>query len=229
MRIGGLLKFTLIDYPGKVAAVVFTQGCNFRCPFCHNPELVVPELFEAPLPVQDVLEFLNKRKNQLEAVVISGGEPTVHADLADFIRPIKGMGYHVKLDTNGTNPLVLGELFSEKLIDYVAMDIKSGEANYCKASGVVPDITLIRSSVQRVKDSGVAYEFRSTVFKSIVSAADMASIAALLGETKNFHIRRGNLKGKILNYDFFADCPDYTDEEWQNMKDLYSRSKQVIH
>src|SRR5512143_2442184 len=107
MRIGGLLKFSLIDYPGKVAAVVFTAGCNYRCPFCHNPELVLPELFNPPLSVDDILSFLEKRQGQLQGVVVTGGEPTIHNDLPEFLSRIKSLGYFVKLDTNGSRPDVL--------------------------------------------------------------------------------------------------------------------------
>ncbi|MBF0485410.1 MAG: anaerobic ribonucleoside-triphosphate reductase activating protein [Candidatus Omnitrophica bacterium] len=220
MLIGGLLKFTLIDYPGKVAAVVFTQGCNYRCPFCHNPELVLPELFQPAISPDDVLAFLDKRKNQLQAVVITGGEPTLQHDLPDFLKKIKALGYCVKVDTNGSNPQVLRLLVEEKLVDYVAMDIKSSLENYGKASGVSPDLSAVQASVSIIKASGVDHEFRTTAFKSIVSEPDMAGILALIGTNESYNLRRGSLKNKVLDFNFFADRPDYTEEEWTHIKGL---------
>ncbi len=116
MKIGGFQKFSLIDYPGKIAAVIFTQGCNFRCPYCHNPELVLPELFEKEIPFKEIMEFLKFRKEKLDGVVVTGGEPTLQADLSEVIRDIKNLGYSIKLDTNGTNPEVIKELIDEKLL-----------------------------------------------------------------------------------------------------------------
>ena len=225
MRIGGLLKFSLIDYPGKVAAVVFTQGCNYRCPFCHNPELVLPELFTEPLLEEDVLAFLEKRKGQLQGVVVTGGEPSIHNDLPEFLRKIKSMGYLLKLDTNGSRPDVLQKILDAQLLDFVAMDIKSSLDGYCKATGVVTDLPAIKMSIKIIKDSGVQYEFRTTALKAIVSETDMAAIKDLIGPGQNYLVKRGNIKDKILDYSFFADHPDYTDEEWQRIKGLYNSDK----
>jgi pyruvate formate lyase activating enzyme len=130
MRIGGLEKFTLADYDDHLSATVFTQGCNFRCPYCHNPELVDAHRFEPPIPEEDVLDFLARRRGQLDGVCISGGEPTLHADLPAFCRRVKALGYDVKLDTNGTNPDMLALLLRERLVDYVAMDYKAPLAKY---------------------------------------------------------------------------------------------------
>ncbi|NTV30176.1 MAG: anaerobic ribonucleoside-triphosphate reductase activating protein, partial [Candidatus Omnitrophica bacterium] len=210
MLIGGLLKFSLIDYPGKVAAVVFTQGCNYRCPFCHNPELVLPELFREPLLVADVLEFLAKRQGQLQGVVVTGGEPTIHNDLPDFLQKIRDLGFLVKLDTNGSRPEMLREVLERRLVDYIAMDIKSSPEGYCKAIGVQPDIHSIRNTIQLIKESGVEHEFRTTALKAYLSEADMASIVQMIGQEENYKVRRGNLKGKVLDYNYFADRPDYT-------------------
>ncbi|MBF0122766.1 MAG: anaerobic ribonucleoside-triphosphate reductase activating protein [Candidatus Omnitrophica bacterium] len=221
MRIGGLLKFSLIDYPGKVAAVVFTQGCNYRCPFCHNPALVLPELFTDPLVEEDVLAFLEKRKDQLQGVVVTGGEPSIHNDLSEFLHKIKTMGYLVKMDTNGSRPDVLQNILDAKLVDFVAMDIKSSLESYCKATGVSPDLDVIKSSIRIIKDSGVEHEFRTTALKSIVSEEDMAAIKELIGPGQNYVVKRGNIKDKILDYNFFADRPDYTDEEWLRVRTMY--------
>lgn len=228
MLIGGLLKFSLIDYPGKVAAVVFTQGCNYRCPFCHNPELVLPELFTAPLPEEEVWDFLRKRRGQLQGVAITGGEPTLHKDLSEFISQIKAMGYLVKLDTNGSRPDVLQGLLQTGAVDFVAMDIKSSLSGYCKATGVQVDLRTIESSVAIIKRSGVDHEFRTTALKAIVSPEDMAAIKSLIGPAENYLVKRGNIRGKILDYNFFADRPDYTDEEWERISSFYSSGESVV-
>ncbi|HOL20202.1 MAG TPA: anaerobic ribonucleoside-triphosphate reductase activating protein, partial [Candidatus Hydrogenedens sp.] len=120
MKIGGIQPFSLSDYPGCVSAILFTQGCNFRCPFCHNPSLVLPELFQSPIPQEEIMQFLHLRMDKLDGVVITGGEPTIHSDLVVFIEQIKEMGYKVKLDTNGSNPQVVEELLQRNLIDYCA-------------------------------------------------------------------------------------------------------------
>jgi len=143
MIIGGLQKFSLLDYPGHIAAIIFTQGCNFKCQFCYNPMLVWPskvnKFKQKDHPFQNkedgLFDFLKLRVNKLDAVVISGGEPTIHPDLVDFIAKIKKLGYLVKLDTNGTNPEIIKDLLKKKLVDYIAMDIKAEEGKYSKVVG----------------------------------------------------------------------------------------------
>jgi pyruvate formate lyase activating enzyme len=135
MKIGGLQKFSLLDYPGKISAVVFTQGCNFRCPYCHNPELVDPERFQECIPEDEIFAFLETRRGKLEAVTVTGGEPTIQNGLSSFVRRIKDMGFMVKLDTNGSRPEVLEELIRHKLIDYIAMDIKAPLEKYEAVTG----------------------------------------------------------------------------------------------
>ncbi|MBF0386706.1 MAG: anaerobic ribonucleoside-triphosphate reductase activating protein [Candidatus Omnitrophica bacterium] len=217
MLLGGLLKFTLIDYPGRLAAVLFTQGCNFRCPFCHNPELVLPDLFHAPLGVEEVFVFLEKRRGQLQGIVVTGGEPTLHPDLPEFLARIKALGYLVKLDTNGSRPDVVRKLAEARLVDYWAMDIKSSLANYCKASGVEVDLEAIKTSIAVIKAAGVEYEFRTTALKGLVDDRDIVDIGSLLGSSQPYHVRRGNLQGKILDSGL-ADRPDYSVEEWARIQ-----------
>ena len=220
MLIGGLLKFSLIDYPGKVAAVIFTQGCNYRCPFCHNPELVLPERFNPSIPVDDVMAFLTQRRGQLQGIVITGGEPTLHADLKDFIRRIKALGFLVKLDTNGSRPDVLREILQEKCVDLVAMDIKSSLVGYCKASGVSADIEAVKASIALIKASGASYLFRTTVLKNIVSYEDVEEIKVLIGGTKNYKLQRGNLSGHVLSPDILDGPGEYSDAEWEKLKQI---------
>ena len=160
MRIGGFQKVSLIDYPGKVAAVVFTQGCNFRCPFCHNMELVLPSCFDDPMNEDDVLNFLTTRIGKLQGVVITGGEPTLHSGLPDFIKKIKAMGFLVKLDSNGSRPCILQRLVDNKLVDYIAMDIKAPIERYEEVSGVNVNIDHIQQSIQIIMDSGLDHQKR---------------------------------------------------------------------
>ncbi len=169
MRIGGFTKQSLIDWEEKVAAVVFTKGCNFRCGFCHNPELVYPELIKKTedIPEQTIFDYLSTRKNWLDGVVITGGEPTLQSDLKDFIERIKKMGFAVKLDTNGSSPIVLNELLKANLLDYVAMDIKTvfeieAYQNICD----IKDQQLlikVKESVEILKESNIDYQLRTTV------------------------------------------------------------------
>ena len=220
MLIGGLLKFSLIDYPGKVAAVIFTQGCNYRCPFCHNPDLVLPESFNPPLNVEDVMSFLVKRRGQLQGIVITGGEPTLHADLKEFIRDIKALGFLVKLDTNGSRPDVLADILKENLVDLVAMDIKSSLAGYCKATGGAADLEAVKASIALIRSSGVDHIFRTTVLKGIVSGEDIRQIGVLLGSYDHYKLQRGNLNGKVLNRDILDGPGEYIDPEWVRLQQL---------
>ncbi|OQX50761.1 MAG: anaerobic ribonucleoside-triphosphate reductase activating protein [Candidatus Cloacimonas sp. 4484_209] len=130
MKIGGFQKVSLIDYPGKICAIVFTRGCNFRCPYCHNPELVLPENYSPLIPEEEIFSFLEKRRGKLDAVEITGGEPTLQEDLTEFIRKIKEMGFLVKLDTNGSFPSVLEKVIYSGLVDYIAMDVKAPLEKY---------------------------------------------------------------------------------------------------
>lgn len=224
MLIGGLLKFSLIDYPGKVAAVVFTQGCNYRCPFCHNPELVVPELFGPSLDPQEVLGFLEKRRGQLQGVVITGGEPTLHPGLGVFLERIRSMGFLVKLDTNGSSPDILRNLLKRGLLDFVAMDIKSSWQNYCKATGVAADIEKPLDSIRILQCSGVAHQFRTTALKPVLGVEDARSVVKMLGSAERCLFRRGILESKVLDYGFFADKPEYSAEEWSEIESLYKEA-----
>ena len=168
MQIHGLQKLTLLDFPGHIACTVFTGGCNFRCPFCHNGGLVLaPE--KAPLiPEEEFFTFLESRKGRLEGVAITGGEPTVQADLPAFIRRVKDMGFAVKLDSNGQNPAMLSELLREGVIDYIAMDIKNSRARYGETIGIPGFSTVnVEKSVALIMGSGIPYEFRTTLCKEL--------------------------------------------------------------
>ena len=205
MQIHGLNKTTLLDYPEHLAATVFTGGCNFRCPFCHNAGLVLDPGSQPRIPEEEVLSFLRKRKGILNGVCITGGEPTLQKDLAGFIRQIKEMGYLVKLDTNGYRPEVLSQLLEEKLLDYVAMDIKSSPARYGIVAGVKGlDTSVIYKSVDLLKCSGVKYEFRTTVVKELHSKEDFEEIAKWLTGSRVHYLQAYRENENVMQSGYHA-------------------------
>lgn len=180
MVIAGLQKMTLLDYPGKVACTVFLQGCNFRCPFCHNSDLLGGTPSDT-LSVDELLAFLNKRKGLLDAVCITGGEPTLQPDLPALIRSIKELGYAVKLDTNGSRPAVLKSLVADDLLDYVAMDVKNAPARYAETVGVPSfDLAPVEESLAFLLTGTVPYELRTTVVRELHSEQDFEEIGRWL-------------------------------------------------
>jgi len=197
MLFGGLQKLTLIDYPGKVACTVFTVGCNFRCPFCYNSELVLPEKIKKQLKIseKEFFKFLKSRKKIIEGVCVTGGEPTIHKNLPDFIKKIKKLGYLVKLDTNGSNLEMLKNLIDKKLVDYVAMDIKQSQKSkvksqkYDKATGVKVNLDDIKKSINIVKNSGIDHEFRTTVVPTIHTKEDIIQIARDISPAKKYFLQ----------------------------------------
>ena len=179
MKIGGLIKFTLIDFPGRPAAVVFTQGCNFRCRYCHNPELVYPHLFTQPVAEEEIFSFLQRRQGTLEGVVVSGGEPTLHEDLPAFMARIKALGYQVKLDTNGSRPDMVQELIDKKLVDYIAMDLKAPLEKYRAITEVDTNTDTLLRSMDLIRQSGLEYEFRTTYDKEVLTDEDIEDLKQL--------------------------------------------------
>ncbi len=200
MIFGGLEKMTLIDYPGRVACMVYTIGCNFRCPYCHNPELV-DETVETRITERDFFDFLDKRKKLLEGVVVTGGEPTMHADLPDFMKNVRARGVLVKLDTNGTNPAMLDRVIKEGLVNYVAMDIKSPLRSYSRTVARPTDIEAIQKSIDILLSSSVEYEFRTTLIKALVSPADLEEIGEEIRGAKRYYLQKF-IPTKLLNPQF---------------------------
>lgn len=190
MKINGLNKTTLLDYPEHLAATIFTGGCNFRCPFCHNAGLVLETGKQPVIPEEEVISFLQKRKGILAGVCITGGEPTLQSDLKDFIRQVKEMGYLVKLDTNGYRSDVLKELLEEGLLDYVAMDIKTSPERYPVLTGVGKvDTDVICESVKLLQSNNIPYEFRTTVVKELHSKEDFVRIADWLAGSRTLYLQ----------------------------------------
>ncbi|MDD5606472.1 MAG: anaerobic ribonucleoside-triphosphate reductase activating protein [Candidatus Pacebacteria bacterium] len=191
MKIGGLQKITLIDYPQKLSAIIFTSTCPFRCFFCYNPELVLPEkIKDHPLiSEKEIFDFLKQRKGLLQGVVITGGEPLMHKDIDLFIRKIKKLGYSIKLDTNGFNPGLLKKLINEKLIDYVAMDIKAPPEKYDKITCVKTNIKNIQKSIDILKSSCIDYEFRTTLIPGFLDKKDILKIARWIKGAKKYYLQ----------------------------------------
>lgn len=189
MEFVGIEKFSLVDYEGKVSCVLFFAGCNFRCPFCHNSSLINSKN-NNPISFNSILEFLLTRRGLIDAVVISGGEPTLMDDLKDNISQIKALGYLIKLDTNGTNPIVLKDLIESNLIDYVAMDIKNSLEKYPLTTAAKVDLENIKESIGIIINSGIDHEFRTTVVKEFHSLEDMEKIASLIKGAKKMRIQK---------------------------------------
>lgn len=213
MIISGLQKLTLLDYPGHTACTVFTSSCNFRCPFCHNASLVECRDVEE-IPEEEFFAFLAKRHGILEGVAITGGEPTLRPDLAEFIKKVHDDGFKVKLDSNGYRPETLRELLASGYVDYVAMDIKSSKENYAKAAGIKHlDISKIEAAVDVIKSSGVEYEFRTTAVKGIHTPSDFLSIGEWLGDVPAYFIQKFTDSGDVLSEGYGA----FSDEEMTSL------------
>ncbi|MDD3236950.1 MAG: anaerobic ribonucleoside-triphosphate reductase activating protein [Candidatus Gastranaerophilales bacterium] len=221
IKIGGIQKTSFIDYPNKIAATIFTLGCNFACGYCHNPELVKNGdgiLYKE----NEILEFLTKRKGKLDAVVISGGEPTIQKDLPTFIKRIKEFGFLIKLDTNGTNPTMLQQLIKEKLIDYVAMDIKAPLDKYNEISKSSISTNLIKSSIDILLKKDVEYEFRTTATQEQLSNNDFEKIGLLLKGAEKYYIQKF-VASKTLDSSFMNYKP-HSDSDLQNFKMLLEKN-----
>ena len=222
MKITGLQKMTLLDYPGRIACTVFLQGCNFRCPFCHNSDLL-ESAAHGEIPVEELLSFLKKRRGMLDGICITGGEPTVQRDLPDLLRAIKVLGYPVKLDTNGSNPAMLKALVEEGLVDYVAMDIKNSREKYCLTAGV-PGLSMdkIEESMAFLLSDAVDYEFRTTVVRELHDEKDFQNMARWI-----LSLSSGK-KAKRLFLQSFVDrtsvlCPGYSAPEEGEMENFLAK------
>ncbi len=205
MLVSGLQKLTLLDYPGKVACTVFTGGCNFRCPFCHNSALVLPEQIAHDSSTEQVLSFLKKRVGVLDGVAITGGEPLLHPDIGDFLREIKAMGFLIKLDTNGSFPDRLISLVEAGLADRVAMDVKNAPALYAKTVGLERfDLSGVERSKDFLLSGAVDYEFRTTVVKGLHTEGSLLDAARWIKGAKEYYLQQYKDSGAILDAEGLA-------------------------
>lgn len=225
MIFGGLANLTLLDYPGKVACTVFTKGCNFRCPFCHNATLV--DNYDCQdITEEQVLAFLQKRKAVLEGICISGGEPTLHKDLYDFVVKVKNLGYSVKLDTNGTNPQLLTKLIENKLVDYVAMDVKNSPSLYDKTAGCKVDMTAVDQSVQLLKSGVVDYEFRTTVTGNLHDTSSIEQLGKYLQGSKKWFLQMFVDSGNLIDSST-SGCSEQTMKDYLAIATKYVPNAQL--
>ena len=198
MKISGFQKLTLLDFPEKVACIIFTQGCNFKCSYCQNSILISHECYE-PIPEEEIFEYLSKRKKVLDGVVISGGEPTVQKDLYEFILKIKKMGFAIKLDTNGSNPIILKKLLDENLLDYVAMDIKNVFSEYKKVAKTIVNIDNIKESIKLLQNSNIPHEFRTTIIKNIHSIKEILEICSYFNQKEKIYIQNFEQSENVID------------------------------
>jgi pyruvate formate lyase activating enzyme len=221
MLIKGIQKTTLLDYPGKIASIIFLAGCNFRCPYCQNPSLVNGYEELPTIPEGEVIEFLRSRLKWLDGVCITGGEPTLHRDLPGFISKVKKEGLLVKLDTNGSNPGMLEGLLGEGLLDYIAMDIKAPIHRYAEVVKAEVDLNKIQKSVEMIRGSGLDYEFRTTVVPGLLGEEDIAGITNWLKGSKKYYLQQFRNHDTLDNA--FREVPPYTPEELHSLAAIASK------
>ena len=226
MKIGGLQKTSLLDYPGKISAIIWTVGCNFKCPFCYNPQLVKGEV--ELIDENKIFSFLKKRKNLLEAVSITGGEPLLQQDIVGFTEKLKKMGYLVKIDTNGTFPDRLEKLLDEKLVDYVSMDVKAPLEKYNELTGVKVNVSKIKKSIEIIKNQASDYEFKTTIIPSFLSKEDIVKIAELLKNSKRYYLQQFKNDTPLISEDLRQIKPyprEYLEGIIEQIKSFFKQCK----
>ncbi len=221
MIIKGLQKTTLLDFPGKVACTVFTAGCNFRCPFCHNATLVTRAEETELISEDDFFSYISKRRGILDGVCITGGEPLLSHGIEDFIRRIKSLGLLVKLDTNGSFPERLEALLDEGLIDYVAMDIKNSKGKYAQTAGTKEFPSNVERSIKLIMDKAPDYEFRTTVVKELHTTQDIEKIAEWIKDTKHYYLQTYVDSGDIL-------CEGYSAYNEAEMLEILENTRKIL-
>lgn len=214
MIIGGFQKTTLLDYPGKIACIIFTQGCNLNCPFCHNSSLIPVETKKDLISEDKIFEYLKKRIGILEAVCITGGEPLMQKDIEEFILGVKSFGYKVKLDTNGSNPELLEKLINNGLVDYVAMDIKNTKSKYEMTSGKKVNFENIKKSIEIIESSKIDYEFRTTLIKEYHNLDDIKEICKMIKKDSKYYLQNFVNSEGVLN----KELNGFSSEELKEMK-----------
>lgn len=225
MKICGLNKTTLLDYPGKVAATIFIGGCNFRCPFCHNSSLVTNTASQPEISQTEILNFFKKRRGILEGVCVTGGEPTLFPELADFLSDIRELGYPIKLDTNGSNPSFLRFLVQNDLISKVAMDIKSSPQNYSKLTGITTlDFHAIETSVSYLLEENVDYEFRTTVVRELHNIQDFVEISQWIKGAKAYYLQAYKDSEEVLQPGFSS----YSLEELEHFRTILQKTIPLV-
>ena len=220
--IGGVQKTSLLDYPDKISAIVFTKGCNFNCGYCHNPSLLKLKSKNSVYSLDCFFDFLKKRQRKLDGVVITGGEPALQQDLKLFIKEIKNLDFLVKLDTNGSAPEVIQTLLEDNLLDYIAMDIKAPLEKYSLITAVNTDETKIKKSIQIIMASGIDYEFRTTVLPSFIAIEDFEKIGCLIKGAKKYYLQKFMVQSEINNPNLKNE-QNYTNEEFKTIINILKK------
>lgn len=223
MLISGFDKVTLLNYPGLVACTIFTKGCNLKCPFCHNSSLISGN-DDTYIDEDEIFKYLNKRKNIIEGVCISGGEPLLQKDIKEFIRKIKSLGLKVKLDTNGTNPDLILSLINDNLLDYIAMDIKNIKSKYELTSGAKVKIDNILKSINIIENSGIDYEFRTTIIKEFHTLSDISYISKKLDKKSKYYIQNFVKSDAVLDKNLHS----FTSDELKEMKQILNNENIIF-
>jgi len=218
MHIGGLVRSSLVDYPDRLCATIFTRGCNFRCPFCHNPHLIDTATADPASPSErDVMEHLEKRRGLLDGVVVTGGEPTLQTDLIPFLRTVKSLGYRVKLDTNGSRPAAIRKAIAAGVVDFIAMDLKAPLDRYATATGVEVERRRIEESIDTILSSCVEHEFRTTAVRPLHTPEDLVATGRLAMGGACFVLQRF-VNGDLLDPDFAEAAQPFEDVELENVR-----------
>lgn len=221
MIIDGFEKLTLLDYPENIACIIFTRGCNLRCPFCHNSSILEFSNETSKITEKEIFDYLEKRKNILDGVCITGGEPLLQPDIKEFIKKIKNLNLKVKLDTNGTNYLKLKELLDENLLDYIAMDIKNVYEKYPITTGIKNlDIENIKKSIALLKKSKVEYEFRTTIVKNFHTFEDIENLCKLVGKDSNYYIQNFISSDNVLE----KKLESFSNEDLEKLKEFLNNN-----
>ena len=224
MIIDGFEQLTLLDYPEHLACMIFTRGCNFKCPYCQNSSLIRYNKEPGKFSEEEILEFLKTRKGKLEGIVISGGEPTIQKGLVDFIKKVKELGFLVKLDTNGSNPKVLKELLDNNLVDYIAMDIKNDLEDYELVTDCKVNIKAIKESINLISNSKIDYEFRTTIMKECHKLANLKKIIELIKNNK-YYIQNFEVSDDVIN----KSLSSFTTEELKGIEnELHDHSNVIL-
>ncbi len=212
---------TLMDYPGKVATAVFLAGCNFHCGFCHNPEIVEINPDQVIIEEEDFFDFLKSRQGLLDGVCVSGGEPLIYEALPEFLNKIKSLGFTIKLDTNGLNFSLLQKILKEKLVDYIAMDIKASLANYHKVTNIKADFNNIEQSIKAIMDSGLGYEFRTTVMPRFHNEEEIEKMARMIKGAKKYYLQ--NFRNQKTLDPEFRDDNCFTEEQLAALRQIAAK------
>jgi len=220
MKIKGFNESSLVDYPARICSVVFTPGCNFRCPFCHNPELIADDGRDY-IDEEKIFNYLKKNAKWIDGVVISGGEPLIHADIEEFTAKVKALGMLVKIDTNGSNPGLLKKIIQKNLVDFIAMDIKSSPEKYEETTNSFVNTENIKESIKIIMESGIEYEFRTTVVPKFIDEEEIRKMAELIKGAEKFVLQQ--FRNDITLDESFRNEPHYKPEVLEGFKKIVEK------